>query len=371
MSDRVLINVRGTQYETSMKTLCRFPDTLLGRKARQVLPETNNKISFSCRAETFDAILFYYQSNGILSRPSLISPEEFLRECRRFELDERAINKVKQQDGLAIQSHKTEMNFNFRFQELLYRTMESEETGISTGIYLAISSLMVLASIVLACTITIPSIAHTRKDILFEDPYFLTELTLNILFFMEYTLRLIASPRKMIFMVSALNVIDLTAFLPFFVILAVDPSQVYDVTLLKIVRIIRIVRVLRLAVKNSTMATVVNILNNCVLDILTMCMYILLTSVFWASMAFYAEMAQPNTRFKSIPDSMWWAVQTVLTIGYGDIIPETWQGKVIGSGVTALAAFTLTVPLLSLGGKLLNLYSKKFHLHVGPDLVSE
>ena len=119
------------------------------------------------------------------------------------------------------------------------------------------------------------------------------------------------------------------------------------------------------------MGTVVNILQNCFLDILTMCMYILLTSVFWASMVYYAEMAETNTLFKSIPDSMWWAIQTVLTIGYGDIIPKTAIGKTIGSAVTVLAAFTLTVPLLSLGGKLLNLYSKKFHVDIGPDIVLE
>ena len=374
-SDRVFISVRGELYETSKSTLDRFPDTFLARKANQMTQAQTlaqrNKILLYCRAEAFDAILFYYQSNGILSRPCHLSPEEFVRECYRFELDEGAINKVRELEGLPVDEKNLGLPFKYKTQEILYKLLESD-AGIGSIIYSVTSSLLVLASIILACAVTMPSIRATRSAIVStQDPYFLTELILNVVFCIEYTCRFIVSPKKLEFVASALNVIDLVAFLPFFVILAIDSSKLHEMTSLKVARIVRIGRIIRLASRNNTMATVVNILHNCLLDILTMCMYILLTSVFWASMAFYAEMAETNTLFQSIPDSMWWSVQTVLTIGYGDIIPNTIIGKLIGSGVTVLAAFTLTVPLLSLGGKMLNLYSQKFHIQIGPDLIPE
>eukprot|EP00112_Aurelia_sp_Birch-Aquarium-sp1_P017694 Seg413.5 transcript_id=Seg413.5/GoldUCD/mRNA.D3Y31 product="Potassium voltage-gated channel subfamily A member 4" protein_id=Seg413.5/GoldUCD/D3Y31 len=370
--DRILINVRGVLYETSRATLERFPNTLLGRHAKKLGGQEciNENISLQCRAETFDAILFYYQSNGILARPTFISPEEFLRACEHFEIDQDEVNKLKEKDGVFLEEGELEIYFQNSIQEMIYNIVESREPKLSSLIYIFLSSMMVFASIILACMITMPSIRQSRVKQLYKDPYFLTELVLNALFSIEYVLRLFASPEKRRFFISALNIIDLIAFLPFFIILLIDSSKIYDVTLLKIVRIIRIVRLLRLAVRNNTMATVVHILNNCMLDIMTMCMYILLTSVFWASVIYYAEMTVPLTQFKSIPDAMWWAIQTVLPIGYGDILPISIQGKLIGSAVAVLAAFTLTVPLLSLGGKLLNLYSQKFHVDIGPDLKS-
>ena len=371
-ADRVLISVRGTMYETSRSTLDRYPNTLLARKATQLVERSskNNTIILYCRAEVFDAVLFYYQSNGILSRPCLLSPEEFVRECCRFELDEEVITKVKKREGLPADESKPELEFRCNTQRLLYNVMESD-AGVCSLIYLTISSVMVLASVVTACIVTMPSVRASRDTHGYQDLYFYIEFIMNIIFCIEYVLRLAASPKKFEFLTSGLNIIDLLAFLPFFIVLGTYPSKIHEMTSLKIARIVRIVRIIRLSTKSNTMGTVVNILQNCFLDILTMCMYILLTSVFWASMVYYAEMAETNTLFKSIPDSMWWAIQTVLTIGYGDIIPKTAIGKTIGSAVTVLAAFTLTVPLLSLGGKLLNLYSKKFHVDIGPDIVLE
>ena len=371
-SDRVLISVRGVLYETSKSTLDRYPDTLLARKAAQLLETSSkgNTIILYCRAEVFDAILFYYQSDGILSRPCLLSPEEFVRECCRFELDEDAITKLKKREGLPVNESKPELVFRYDTQRLLYKIMESD-AGIYSMVYLIISSIMVLASVIMACIVTMPSVRASRNTQYYNDQFFRLEFVLNILFCIEYSFRIAVSPKKLEFLASGLNIIDLMAFLPFFIVLGIDPSKINEMMSLKIARIVRVVRIIRISTKNNTMGTVVNILQNCLLDILTMCMYILLTSVFWASMVYYAEMAEKNTLFISIPESMWWAVQTVLTIGYGDIIPKTGLGKTIGSAVTVLAAFTLTVPLLSLGGKLLNLYSKKFHIQIGPDLTPE
>ena len=371
-SDRVLISVRGVSYETTKSTLDRYPDTLLARKANQMPAKTTerHKIFLHCRTDLFDAILFYYQSNGILSRPCLLSPNEFVRECYHFELDESVINKVKEQEGLRLGGNKSDLQFKYKAQEVLYNMMENT-SGLASMLYATTSSIMVLISITLACVVTMPSVKASRRARLCHDPYFYIELVLNVIFCIEYTLRFLISPRKLEFLVEFLNLIDLVAFLPFFVILATDSTRLHEMTSLKIARVVRIARIIRMAIRNSTMATVVNILHNCLLDILTMCMYILLASVFWASVVFYAEAAETNTDFESIPDSMWWAVQTLLTIGYGDMIPNTTLGKTIGSAVMVLAAFTLTVPLLSLGGKLLNLYSKKFHIQIGPDLTPD
>ena len=188
-ADRVLISVRGTKYETSRSTLDRYPNTLLARKATQLVEKSSkdNTITLYCRAEVFDAVLFYYQSNGILSRPCLLSPEEFVRECCRFELDEEVITKVKKREGLPADESKPELEFRYNTQRLLYNVMESD-AGICSFIYLTISSVMVLASVVTACIVTMPSVRASRDTQGYQDSYFYIEFIMNIIFCIEYVL---------------------------------------------------------------------------------------------------------------------------------------------------------------------------------------
>ena len=94
---RIVINVSGELYETNIKTLGRYPQTLLGNfHKRSTYYSSQCGLYFFDRSRLFfDAILFFYQSNGILKCPPELPLSLFEEECRFFELPEEVISKLR------------------------------------------------------------------------------------------------------------------------------------------------------------------------------------------------------------------------------------------------------------------------------------
>ncbi len=86
--DKVIINVSGLRFETRASTLQRYPHTLLGDKQRRALffDYMNNEYFFERHRSSFEAVLYFYQSGGRLTRPDNISAEIFLEEIKFFDL---------------------------------------------------------------------------------------------------------------------------------------------------------------------------------------------------------------------------------------------------------------------------------------------
>ena len=86
--DKVTINVSGLRFETRASTLQRYPHTLLGDQQRraQFFDYMNNEYFFERHRSSFEAVLYFYQSGGRLTRPENISAEVFLEEIKFFDL---------------------------------------------------------------------------------------------------------------------------------------------------------------------------------------------------------------------------------------------------------------------------------------------
>jgi hypothetical protein len=86
--DKVIINVSGLRFETRASTLQRYPHSLLGDKQRRAdfFDYMNNEYFFERHRSSFEAILYFYQSGGRLTRPENISAEIFLEEIKFFDL---------------------------------------------------------------------------------------------------------------------------------------------------------------------------------------------------------------------------------------------------------------------------------------------
>lgn len=87
----------GLRFETQLRTLNQFPDTLLGDPARRIryFDPLRNEYFFDRNRPSFDAILYYYQSGGRLRRPVNVPLDVFSEEIKFYELGELATNKFR------------------------------------------------------------------------------------------------------------------------------------------------------------------------------------------------------------------------------------------------------------------------------------
>ena len=97
-----------------------------------------------------------------------------------------------------------------------------------------------------------------------------------------------------------------------------------------------------------------------------LCLFVL--SFTSGSIEYIIEYRTPETDYNSIPDGMWWALQTVVTLGTGDIVPVTTIGKIMGGAVAYFGMMILSVPLLFVGGKFMKLYKHTTHMANRPKI---
>ena len=104
LTERIVINVSGLRFETQLKTLSNFQNTLLGdpQKRLKYFDPLRNEYFFDRNRSSFDAILYYYQSNGRLRRPLNVALDVFAEEIKFFELGEEAFNKFREDEGIYI-----------------------------------------------------------------------------------------------------------------------------------------------------------------------------------------------------------------------------------------------------------------------------
>jgi voltage-gated potassium channel len=149
------------------------------------------------------------------------------------------------------------------------------------------------------------------------------------------------------YMVSGYALIDLLAFLPFYIPFLIP----IDLRFLRILRLFRLIRVLKLGRYSEAMKTFQVVIEKSKEKMILALSILFIVLVLASSMMYYAEHdAQPD-KFESIPAAMWWAIITLATVGYGDIYPVTTLGRVIGGivVVTGIAIFALPAAILSAG----------------------
>ncbi|MBQ0788345.1 MAG: ion transporter [Oceanihabitans sp.] len=191
---------------------------------------------------------------------------------------------------------------------------------------------LILISIVTFSVETIPDLKpETRKILRF------IELFSVVIFTLEYVLRIYVADSKPKFVFSFFGIIDFLAILPFYLSFGVDLRS------LRALRFLRLFRVLKLVRYNRAMNHFTRAIKSAKEEILLF-IFITLILIYFAAVGIYyfENEAQPE-HFSSIFDSLWWAIITLTTVGYGDVYPITVGGKVftffilmIGLGIVAI-----------------------------------
>lgn len=164
------------------------------------------------------------------------------------------------------------------------------------------------------------------------------------------------------YMLSTEALIDLVAILPFYIHVVVG----LDLRVLRILRLLRFFRLFRLTAYMKSAKIVRNVFKSRANELKLSFVLIAFVIIIAACLLYFAEHeAQPKV-FSSIPATLWWAVVTVTSIGYGDMVPVTTLGKVLSGmiSLSGLAIFALPAGIITAGFlEELNKAKKKKHMH--------
>ncbi|MCG9581916.1 ion transporter [Vibrio tubiashii] len=166
------------------------------------------------------------------------------------------------------------------------------------------------------------------------------EYTFTALFTLEYLLRLYCSPKPAAYAKSFYGVIDLLAILPTYLAFFFPAASFMGVIrALRIMRIFRILKLVRyLQDSNILLRSLLMAKRKIFIFFTTVA---ILVTIFGA-LIYVIE--GPKNGFTSIPQSIYWAIVTITTVGYGDLVPQTALGKAIASMTMLLGYSILAVP---------------------------
>lgn len=197
---------------------------------------------------------------------------------------------------------------------------------------------LIIYSIITLTIESFPDIPSWSRQMLWYS-----EIVVTLLFTIEYALRTYIAEPKTSYIFSWGGFIDILAISPFYITLVLGLGGV-DLRAARAFRLLRILRLLKIGRYNKAMARFNRAYEiakeeiNLYLMLSGILLFISATGIYY-----FENLAQPEA-FKSIVHSLWWAVATLSTVGYGDVYPVTLGGKLFTSLVIVVGIGILAVP---------------------------
>jgi len=193
----------------------------------------------------------------------------------------------------------------------------------------------ILASVLAVMLDSVSSINIRYGAVLTVVEWFFT-----IVFTIEYILRLICVDRPLLYSTSFFGIVDIMAIIPTYLSLLIPGSEYLIVV--RILRILRIFRVLKLVQYMSEALLLMKALRASSRKITVFLFTVFTLVIILGSLMYLIEGAQNG--FTSIPRSVYWAVVTLTTVGYGDISPQTNIGQILAAFIMVLGYSIIAVP---------------------------
>lgn len=217
-----------------------------------------------------------------------------------------------------------------RLHEIIFEADTSAGRWFDTGLIFTI----ILSVVVVMLDSVVP--IHSRYGHLM----YALEWGFTILFTIEYTLRLSCVGRPVRYATSFYGIVDLLAFLPTYLSLLLPGAQYLLV--IRILRILRIFRVFKLVQYIKEAHVLGTALRESRRKIIVFMFTVITLVIIFGSLVYLVEGTQNG--FTSIPRSVYWAIVTLTTVGYGDIAPRTIVGQFLASLVMILGYAIIAVP---------------------------
>ncbi|MBB3808581.1 cyclic nucleotide-gated ion channel [Pseudochelatococcus contaminans] len=233
-----------------------------------------------------------------------------------------------------------------KLRRWMFDILERDTTGdrLADAVYYFLVS-VIIVSVLVAVLATMPSLQlHDSVWVNTLERFAL------IVFVVEYIARLWVAPEnplhsqlpawksRLLYMITFAGIIDLIAILPFVL------GYFFDISLqtLLVVRLLRFFKLARYSSGFSALYLAIRHERYALMAcLLILCASVLLT----ATAAYLAERSLQPEKFGSIPLAMWWSITTLTTVGYGDVVPQTDIGRMVGALTMVTGVIMLALPI--------------------------
>ncbi len=342
--DIITINVSGNRYETRLSTLENYPNTLLGNKKKREYywNEEKDEYYFDRHRACFEAILYYYQSNGRLRRPDYVPLDTFLEEVSFFDLGQHAISQINKLENVSIVKYIDLPNQ--RWRRYIWFYLEYPQHSTCARIIHFISMILTVLSCVELAVETLPqydnkwnnlcqeeqniTLSGTDKSTcsrIYSSPFFIIQTICVSYFTIEFMLRLISTPSYWRFILSILNWIDLCAIVPYFVLLGLDltdketglnENSLIGLRIFRVLRFVRVFKIYLIFKQLKSLRVLGSTLKESFLDFIIMIAMLTLLAFLFGAAIYFAEQDTNGQVFDSIPRATYWGILTITAVGY-------------------------------------------------------
>ncbi|XP_059927643.1 potassium voltage-gated channel subfamily G member 4-like [Gadus macrocephalus] len=395
---QALVNVGGNRYAFPWSTLEQFPHSRLGRLRLCTSPE-----EIACLCDDYDDARkeFFFDRNPTAFRVVLnflaagklrllrelcavalhdeldywgVEPGHMERCCRRrmtTQVEEVAERERKEEEWRRRRSALKKalpLEAAGGYQRaigVLREVMENPHSGPAGQAFACFSVVMVAITVISLCISTMPDLREEESKGECSQKcrnIFVVESICVAWFTLEFVLRFLNAQSKLAFLCSPLNIIDAIAILPYYVSLAVE---VQDDThpdagngrgyldrlglILRLLRALRILYVMRLARHSLGLQTLGLTMQRSMSEFGLLLLFVCVAVALFSPLVHLAESelaplsaTPPHQSFSSIPASYWWAIISMTTVGYGDMVPHSIPGQMVAltsilSGILIMA----------------------------------
>jgi len=232
----------------------------------------------------------------------------------------------------------------------------------------------ILLSVLVVMCESVHSIRKEHGELLVGAEWFFT-----LVFTFEYGVRIVCARRPIRYIFSFYGIVDLLAILPTYIIALpiFAGERVQRLSVIRAVRLLRAFRIFKLAHMLSESTALRQAIWAARAKVAVFLSFVLISVVIVGSAMHLIEggrvdsEGQPIAGFDSIPESMYWAIVTMTTVGYGDVSPTTVPGKALAACMMILGYCMIIVPTGIVSAELAHVGGKSLTTQVCPECMTE
>ena len=344
---RINLRVHGHLFQTFEETLEAFPKTLLGKysERKKYYNAERDEFIFERCYFSFDAILFYYQSHGILSKPASVTREQFLEELEFFQITDCFDMRHRTEMAFAEKERKTMESPSTKYQKFIWRTIcFRNDPRVWNFPYVFYASNVILSFF----SICLEPSFNSRQ-------LWCTLEAFSTLFFtIEFFIQLYISKDRKQYSLSPFGILDIltmvSSHLSLYSYILPDDKFVAFTKYFRLARLFKCTRISR------GVQEFVHVFYACREQLASFFVTVALSCIICAALVQSFEEHLGGTTKVDFMSWVWYSFITASGVGYGDIYPKSIAGKICGASLSIAGVVIFCLPASQIISKFVELY---------------